>query len=142
MRPPAVTILTRSRRWVSEWVCLNWHERKWKLLWLLPPYPNHKYPLGCSSVFNIVCPFLCPFVKYALILTKVRQFLEHSCAILSSFKFVVIFNITSAEIKTKSADVLSQMTRILKELRIVQLWSKNERTLHKYMLWEHPLHYI
>ena len=31
--------------------------------------------------------------------SKVRSFLEHSCAILSSFKIVVIFNITSAEIK-------------------------------------------
>ena len=34
---------------------------------------------------------------------KVRSFFEHSCAILSSFKIVIIFNITSAEIKTKSA---------------------------------------
>ena len=62
-------------------------------------------------------------------LTKVRSFLEHSCAILSSFKIVIIFNNTSAEIKTKSADVLLKMITILKELRIAQLCSKNERTL-------------
>ena len=31
--------------------------------------------------------------------------------------------------QTKSADVLLKMTTILKELRIVQLCSKNERTL-------------
>ena len=30
---------------------------------------------------------------------------SHSCAIFSSFKIVIIFNITPAEIKTKSADV-------------------------------------
>ena len=51
---------TRSRRWVSEWVCLNWHKRKWKLLWLLPPYPNHKYPLECPII-------VCPFVKYVCV---------------------------------------------------------------------------
>ena len=39
-------------------------------------------------------------------LTKVRLFLDGSCTVLSSFKIVVIFNNTSAEIKTKSADVL------------------------------------
>ena len=40
---------------------------------------------------------------------------------------MVIFNITSAEIKTKSAAVLLKMTTILKELRIAQLCFKNER---------------
>ena len=49
--------------------------------------------------------------------------------ILISFKIVVIFNTTSADIKTKSADVILKSTTILKEMRIVQLWSKNERTL-------------
>ena len=58
---------------------------------------------------------------------KVCSFLEHSFAILSSFK--IVSNITSAEIKTKSADVLSKMTTILKELRMVQLGSKNEQTI-------------
>ena len=58
---------------------------------------------------------------------KVRSFLEHSFAILISFK--IVSNITSAEIKTKSADVLSKMTTILKELRIVQLRSKNKPSL-------------
>ena len=38
--------------------------------------------------------------------TKVDLFLDRSCAILSSFKIVVIFNDTSAEIKINSADVL------------------------------------
>ena len=59
---------------------------------------------------------------------KVCSFLEHSCAILSSFKIVVIFNILSAEIKTKSADVLLKMTTILEELRIAQLQSINGET--------------
>ena len=36
--------------------------------------------------------------------------------ILSSFKIVIIFNITSAKIKTKSADVLLKIITILKEL--------------------------
>ena len=62
---------------------------------------------------------------------KVRSFLEHSCAIVSSFKIVIIFNNTSAEIKTKSADVLLKMITILKELRIVHLCSKTELTLGK-----------
>ena len=47
----------------------------------------------------------------------------------SSFKIVIIFNNTSAEIKTKSADVLLKIITILKELRIAQLCSKNEWTL-------------
>ena len=46
---------------------------------------------------------------------KVRSFLEDSCAILISFKSVVIF----AEIKTKSA----KMTTLLKEMRIAQVSS-------------------
>ena len=44
-----------------------------------------------------------------------------SCAILISFKIVVIFNTTSADIKTKSADAILKMTTILKEMRMVQL---------------------
>ena len=58
---------------------------------------------------------------------KVRSLLEHSCAILISFKIVVIFNTTSA--KSKSADVILKMTTILKEMRIAQLYSKSELTL-------------
>ena len=42
---------------------------------------------------------------------------------------MIIFNNTSAEIKTKSADVLLNMITILKELRIAQLCLKNEQTL-------------
>ena len=64
--------------------------------------------------------------------TKVRPFLDHSCSILSSFKIVVIFNLTSAEIKTKSADMILKMTTILKELRMARLCSKNGRTLYVY----------
>ena len=45
--------------------------------------------------------------------------------ILISFKIVVVF----AEIKTKSADVILKTTTILKEMRIAQLSSQNERTL-------------
>ena len=62
-------------------------------------------------------------------LLKVRSFLEHSCAILSSFKIVIIFNNTSADFVLISADVTLKMITILKELRIAQLCSKNERTL-------------
>ena len=66
------------------------------------------------------------------IFTKVRSLLEHSCPILISFKIVVIFNnITSADFVLMSADVVLKMTIILKEMRIVQLCSKSERTLDK-----------
>ena len=61
------------------------------------------------------------FRKEILSGTKVRSLLEHSCAILISFKIVVIFNTTSADIKTKSADVILKITTILKEIRIAQL---------------------
>ena len=59
---------------------------------------------------------------------KVHSLLDHSCAIIS-FKFVVIFNLTSAEFVLMSADVVLKMTTILKEMRIAQLCSKSERTL-------------
>ena len=62
--------------------------------------------------------------------TKVCSLLEHSCAILMPFKIVVIFNITSADFVLMSADVVLKMTTILKGMRIVQLCSKSERTLH------------
>ena len=42
--------------------------------------------------------------------SKVQFVLDCSCAILSSFKIVVIFNNTSAEIKTKSADAIEKQT--------------------------------
>ena len=63
------------------------------------------------------------------IIIKVRSLKEHSCAILSSFIIVIIFNNTSADFVLISADVLLKMITILKELRIPQLCSKNERTL-------------
>ena len=47
---------------------------------------------------------------------KVHSFLEHSCAILNSFKIVIIFNNTSADFVFISADVLLKMITILKEL--------------------------
>ena len=55
---------------------------------------------------------------------KLRSLLEHSCAILISFKIVVIFNITSADFVLMSANVVLKMTTILKEM-----CSKSERTL-------------
>ena len=64
-------------------------------------------------------------------INKVCSFLEHSGAILRSFKIVIICTNTSAEIRTKSADLLLKMITILKELRIAQLCSENERTLIK-----------
>ena len=54
---------------------------------------------------------------------KVRSFKEDSGSILISFKIVVVFNTTSADIKTKSADVVLKTTTILKEMRIAQLSS-------------------
>ena len=57
------------------------------------------------------------------------MFLDRSCAILSSFKIVVIFSNTSADFVLISANVLLKMTTILKELRIEQLLSENKRTL-------------
>ena len=56
---------------------------------------------------------------------KVRSSLEHSCAILISFKIVVIFNITSAYFVLISADVVLKMTTILKEMSVSQLCSKS-----------------
>ena len=47
-----------------------------------------------------------------------------------SVQIMIIFNNTSAEIKTKSIDVLLKMITILKELRITQLCSKNGRYTH------------
>ena len=55
-------------------------------------------------------------------LPEVHAFQEHNCRILSSFKIVIIFNITSA-------DVILKMTIILNPMKIVQLCSKNGRTL-------------
>ena len=66
---------------------------------------------------------------------KVRSLLEHICAILISFKIVVIFNTTSADIKTKSGDVVLKMTTILKEMRIAQLYSKGEWILVQCLEW-------
>ena len=54
--------------------------------------------------------------------TKVHLFFEDSCAILISFKIVVIFNIKSADF-VDSDDVVLKMTTILKEMRIAQLGS-------------------
>ena len=45
------------------------------------------------------------------------------CAILISFKIVVVFNTTPADIKTKSANVVLKTTTILIEMRIAQLSS-------------------
>ena len=42
---------------------------------------------------------------------------------------MIIFDITSAKIKPKSADLLLKIIKILKEVKIAQLCSKNERTL-------------
>ena len=61
--------------------------------------------------------------------TKVRSLLDHSCAMLISFKTVVIFNITWADFVLMSADVVLKMTTILKEMRSTQLCSKSEQTL-------------
>ena len=54
--------------------------------------------------------------------------------ILSSFKIVIILNITSAKIKTKSADVLLKRIILLIELKIAQLCSQNGQTLQIYKI--------
>ena len=54
---------------------------------------------------------------------KVRSLLEHSYAILISFKIMVVFNIPSADFVLMSADVVLKTTTILKEMRIAQLCS-------------------
>ena len=41
-----------------------------------------------------------------IVLSKVRSLLDHSCAILISFKIVVFFNVTSADFVLMSADVV------------------------------------
>ena len=58
---------------------------------------------------------------YKRYLLKSVHFKNTDFRILISFKIVVIFNTTSADIKTKSADVILKMTKILKEMRIAQL---------------------
>ena len=45
------------------------------------------------------------------------------CAILISFKIVLVFNTTSADLVLMSADVVLKSTTILKEMRILQLSS-------------------
>ena len=54
---------------------------------------------------------------------KVSSFYQDRCAILISFKIVVVFNTTSVNIKTKSADIVLKTTTTLKEMRISQLSS-------------------
>ena len=67
---------------------------------------------------------------------KVCSLLEHTCAILSSFKILVIFKNTSADFVLISADVLLKMIIILKELRIIaQICSYNKRTLDSEMFY-------
>ena len=48
---------------------------------------------------------------------KVRSFKEHGYAIIISLKTMTFFNNTSAEIKTKSADLLWKMVIVLSEIR-------------------------
>ena len=64
-------------------------------------------------------------------ITSNTVLLDHSCTILLSFKIVVIFNIKSVDFVLMSADVVLKMTRILREMKIEQLWSKSGRTLLK-----------
>ena len=58
---------------------------------------------------------------------KVSSFYQDRCAILISFKIVVVFNTTSADIKTKSADVILKTTTILIEMRTSQRLLKMNR---------------
>ena len=55
--------------------------------------------------------------------------------ILISFKIVVVFNTTSADFVLMSADFVLKTTTILKEMRISQLSSYNERTLPSILIW-------
>ena len=65
-------------------------------------------------------PRICDLFKKT---NKVLSLLEHSCAIIISFKIVVIFNITSADFVLMSANVVLKMTTFFKEMRIAQLLS-------------------
>ena len=70
------------------------------------------------------------FVRYPCFAYIFKVRLQCSSAILSCFKTVSFsMYIISTEIKSKSADVLLEMTTILKELRIPQLCSEIEWTL-------------
>ena len=70
------------------------------------------------------------FVRYPCFAHIFKVRLQCSSAILSCFKTVSFsMYIISTEIKSKSADVLLEMTTILKELRIPQLCSEIEWTL-------------
>ena len=66
---------------------------------------------------NSVLKGFSAFVRRELcIIVKVRSIQEHSCAILSSIKTMIIFNNKSAEIKTKSDDILLKIIIILIDL--------------------------
>ena len=54
-------------------------------------------------------------------LTKVRPSYDQSCAIFSSFNFMVIYNLASADIA--ESQLMLKMTIKLKELKIAQLRS-------------------
>ena len=65
-----------------------------------------------------------PLVRSTL---KVRLFLDHSCAIFSRLKFMVMTNISPAD----SAVEIFVITINLSQLKITQLRYKNKRTLEK-----------
>ena len=76
-----------------------------------------------AMIFNLDFILMLRNLNAKQVAAKVRSFLEHSCAILTSFKIVIIFNNTSTDFVLISADVILKMITILKELRIAQLCS-------------------
>ena len=55
-----------------------------------------------------------------IMMKKSKFVLEDICAILISLKIVVVFNITSADVKKKSAGVVLKTTTILKKHDILK----------------------
>ena len=90
-------------------------------LWgpILPvSWPWKKGPWVCAHVLRSLLQKSCGvlisgYQEKKSLPTTVFSFLEHSCAILSSFKILIIF-------------ISSSLFTILKELRLAQLCSKNE----------------
>ena len=65
-----------------------------------------------------------PIIEKLVIFVQCQVAKSISCATLISFKIVILFNTTSADIKTKSADLILKSITILKEMRIMQLCVK------------------
>ena len=82
-------------------------------MYQIPQFLNNDLPKSATLIFNFEKKYVRKKTKSHSKVIKVRSFAEHRCAILSSIKIMIIFNNTSADIKTKSADVLLKIIIIL-----------------------------